>query len=252
MPVLANIYYTHYQGSSSSRPPVILIHGAGSNHLCWPVEIRRLRDATVYAIDLPGHGKSAGTAHHRVSSYQSAIIDFIAQLGHNQAVLVGHSLGAAIALQLALDHPQHVAGLVCISAAASFHIDPTFINLFRLPQTQKKALELLGRFFVPQHGKTNWYPNLLKSLATVRNSLWYADLRATAHFDLREKLSRITTPTLVLAGEEDPLVPISAAVHLVRQLPNARNKAFPQHGHLLMLEDPTGVAHEIQRFYSHL
>ncbi|PKO04520.1 MAG: hypothetical protein CVU41_16450 [Chloroflexi bacterium HGW-Chloroflexi-3] len=252
MPVLANIYYTQYQGSSSSRPPVILIHGAGSNHLCWPAEIRRLRDATVYAIDLPGHGKSAGTAHHLVSSYSSAIIDFIARLGHNRAILVGHSLGAAIALQLALDHPQHIAGLVCISAAASFQIDPTVINLFRLHQTQKKAQELLGRFFVPQHGKTNWYPNLIKSLPTVRNSLWYADLRAAEQFDLRGQLSGITIPTLVLSGEEDPLVPHSNATHLFRQLPNARFKGFPQHGHLLMLEDPTGVAHEIQGFFGEI
>ena len=252
MPVLANIYYTQYQGSSSSRPPVILIHGAGSNHLCWPTEIRRLRGVTVYAIDLPGHGKSPGVAHHRVSSYQAAIIDFIAQLGLNQAVLVGHSLGAAIGLQLALDHPQHVAGLVCISAAASFQIDPTFIDLFRLSQTQKQNLEILNHYFSPKYGKTQWYPNLLKSLPTVRNSLWYADLRATAHFDLREQLSQIFSPTLVLSGEEDPLVPISHATHLARQLPNARFKGFPRHGHLLMLEEPKGVAHEIQRFYSHL
>ena len=252
MPVLANLYYTQYQGGASSRPPVILIHGAGSNHLCWPAEIRRLGDATVYAIDLPGHGKSAGTAYHRVSSYQSAIIDFIAQLGYNHAILVGHSLGAAISLQLALDHPQHVTGLVCISAAASFQIDQTFINLFRLPQTQKKALEILNHYFSPRHGKTQWYPNLLKSLPAVRNSLWYADLRATTHFDLREKLSQIITPTLVLAGEEDPLVPISDVPHLARQLPNARFKGFPQHGHLVMLEDPIGVAHEIQRFYAQL
>jgi pimeloyl-ACP methyl ester carboxylesterase len=252
MPVLANIYYTQYRGVSSSRPPVILIHGAGSNHLCWPAEIRRLRDANVYAIDLPGHGKSAGAAHHRVSSYQSAIIDFIAQLGLNQAVVVGHSLGAAIALQLALDHPQHVAGLVCISAAASFQIDPSFINLFRVSQTQKQTQEILNHYFSPRHGKTQWYPNLLKSLPTVRNSLWYADLRATANFDLRSQLSRITTHTLVLSGEADPLVPVSDTSHLARQLPSAQFKGFPQHGHLLMLEEPKAVAHEIHRFYSHL
>jgi pimeloyl-ACP methyl ester carboxylesterase len=252
MPVLANIYYTQYRGVSSSRPPVILIHGAGSNHLCWPAEIRRLRETTVYAIDLPGHGKSGGTAHHRVSGYQAALINFIAQLGINQAVLVGHSLGAAIALRLALDHPQHVAGLVCISAAASFQIDPTFINLFRLPQTQKRTQEILKNYFAPQYGKTQWYPNLLKSLPTVRNSLWYADLRAATHFDLRSQLSQIFSPTLVLAGEKDQLIPISTAAHLARQLPNASFKGFPQHGHMLMLEEPKGVAYEIHEFYSHL
>ncbi|MDX5319540.1 MAG: alpha/beta hydrolase, partial [Bacteroidota bacterium] len=143
MPILANLYYTQYQGSSSSRPPVILIHGVGSNHLYWPAEIRRLRDANVYAIDLPGHGKSAGTAKHFVSAYQTTLIDFIEQIEHNRAVLIGHSLGAAIALQFTLNNPQHVAGLVCISGGASFNFDPTFINLFRSPKMQKTTLDLL-------------------------------------------------------------------------------------------------------------
>ena len=249
MPFLANLYYTHHQGSSSSRPPVILIHGAGSSHLSWPAEIRRLRDISVYAIDLPGHGKSSGTAYHRVSGYQPALMEFLAQLEINKAVLVGHSLGAAIALQFALDQPQHVAGLVCISAAASFQIDPTLIELFRFSQVQPRALELLALYFAPQHGKSDWYPKLQKSLPTIRNTLWFADLRASEHFDLRSKLSQINTPTLVLSGEEDPLVPISSAAYLTRQLPNGRLVSYPHHGHMLMLEDPVMVAGEVQRFY---
>jgi pimeloyl-ACP methyl ester carboxylesterase len=252
MPVLANIYYTQHQGGSFSRPPVILLHGAGSNHLTWPAEIRRLRDFNVYAIDLPGHGKSEGTAFHHVSGYQSAIIDFIAHLGCNRAMLVGHSLGAAIALQLAADHPQHVAGLVCISAAACFQVDPTLVNLFRNSPVQKRALNLLEIYFAPQHGKTQWYTNLYKSLASIRNSLWYADLRALEQFDLRSQLSEITCPTLVMSGSEDQLVSFSAAVHLARQIPEAHFVGFPKHGHMLMLEDPEGVAGEIQQFYSRL
>ncbi len=252
MPVLANIYYTQHQGGSFSRPPVILLHGAGSNHLSWPAEIRRLRDVNVYAIDLPGHGKSVGTAFHHVSGYQSAIIDFIDQLGRNRAVLVGHSLGAAIALQLAADQPQHVAGLVCISAAACFQVDPTLINLFRNSPVQKSALNLLKIYFAPQHGKSQWYANLFKSLASMRNSLWYADLRAVEQFDLRKELPEITTPTLVMSGSEDPLVSFSSAAHLARQIPNAQFVGFPKHGHMLMLEDPERVAREIQQFYYRL
>ena len=249
MPVLANIYYTHHRGGVPSRPPVILIHGAGSNYLCWPAEIRRLRDVSVYAIDLPGHGNSTGTAHHRVTFYQSAIIDFIAQLGINRAVLVGHSLGAAIGLQLAHDHPEHVAGLVCIAGAASFQIDSSFIDLFRVPQTQKTALELMKTYFAPQCGNQQWFPNLLKSLTTVRNSLWYADLRASEQFDLRSQLSRINTPALVLSGTHDPLVSSSSASYLAHQLPNAELIRFYKHGHMLMLEDPKGVAKDILGFY---
>ena len=252
MPVLANVYYTQYQGSSSSRPPVILIHGVASNHLSWPAEIRRLREKTVYAIDLPGHGKSAGTAKHFVSAYQATLIDFIEQIKHNRAVLIGHSLGAAIALQFALNNPQHVAGLVCISSAASYNFDPTFINLFRSPKMQKTTLELLQAYFAPLHGKAQWYPNLVKSLPTIRTSLWYADFRAAEHFDLRNKLPQIKTPTLVLSGEEDPLVPVSDAAYLARQLPEGRFISYPHHGHMLMLEEPVKIAQAIQRFYINL
>ena len=252
MPILANLYYTQYQGSSSSRPPVILIHGAGSSHLCWPAEIRRLRDANVYAIDLPGHGKSPGTAQHFVAGYQKSLIDFIEELKQNRVFLVGHSLGAAIALRFALDHPQHVAGLVCISSAASFNIDPTFINLFRSPITQKTTLELLQAYFAPQYGNKQWYSNLLKSLPTVRNSLWYADFRASEHFDLRNKLHQIQTPTLVLSGLEDPLVSVFDAAYLARQLPEGKFIPYQHHGHMLMLEDPIRVANQIHRFFMNL
>ena len=252
MPILANIYYAQFKGSSLYRPPLILIHGAGSHHLVWPAEIRRLRATTVFAIDLPGHGKSSGCAYHHVRQYQSSLINLIAALGVNRAVLVGHSLGAAIALQFAHDHPQHVDGLVCLSAAASFQLDPTFVEQFRLPQARKATLELLKAYFEPKHGNRTWYPRFVKSLAEIRNSLWYADLRATATFDLHNNLPHIKTPTLILAGTADPLVSYSSASSLAQQLPNATLNRYNHHGHLLMLEDPKRLAHDIHTFYNSL
>ncbi len=252
MPLLAKLYYTHYRGGGYSRPPLFLIHGAGSNHLVWPAEVRRLKETTVIAIDLPGHGKSPGTAQHRVSGYQEVLINFLAHMDLYQAVFVGHSLGAAIALQFALDHPQHVAGLICIAGAASFQIDPGFVDLFRIPPIQSKNIEQLKTYFAPRHGQTKWFPPLVKSVEGVRNSLWYADFQAASQFDLRTHLSKIKAPTLVMSGSQDPLVPVNTAEYLARKLPHGEFVRFAKHGHLLMLEDPPGVAREIQRFYSTL
>ncbi len=252
MPLLANIYYAQFKGSTSYRPPVILIHGAGSNHLVWPAEIRRLRNTLVLAIDLPGHGKSGGFAYHNVNQYSNTIFNLLEVSGHNRAMLVGHSLGAAIVLQFAHDHPANVAGLVCIAGAASFSLDPTFIDLFRLPQASKSSQELLKAYFQPKHGSGDWYPKLVRNLSGVRNSLWYTDFRASANFDLRKQLSEIKTPALVLAGTEDPLVPFSSSSYLAQQLPNAKLFRYNQHGHLLMLEDPKRVARDILGFYDQL
>lgn len=252
MPIQANIYYAQYKGSKIYRPPVILIHGTGSNHLIWPAEIRRLQNTTVYAIDLPGHGKSNGHAFHEVQQYQSSILNLIEVLGYNRVILVGHSLGAAIALQFAHDHPGNVTGVVCISGAASFPLDPTFVDLFRLSQGNKTGYELLKEYFQPKQGGGNWYPKLLKSITSVRNSLWYTDFRASANFDLRKQLPEIKTPTLVMAGTDDPLVPFSSSSYLAHQLPDAKLVRYPKHGHMLMLENPKKVAGDILTFYNQL
>ena len=252
MPIQANIYYAQYKGSKIYRPPVILIHGAGSNHLVWPAEIRRLQSTTVYAIDLPGHGKSGGHAFHEVQQYQSDILNLIEVLGYNQVVLVGHSLGAAIALQFAHDHPANVAGLVCIAGAASFQLDPTFVNLFRLSQGNKTGLELLKEYFQPKHGDSVWYPKLVNTISSVRNSLWYTDFRASTNFDLRSQLQGVNAPALVLAGTDDPLVSFSSSSYLAYQLPNGKLIRYPKHGHLLMLENPKKVAGDILKFYNQL
>lgn len=252
MPLLANIYYAQFKGSTSYRPPVILIHGAGSDHLVWPAEIRRLRNTCVLAIDLPGHGKSGGYAYHNVKQYSDTILDIIDRLGYNRAVLAGHSLGAAIALQFAIDHPANVAGLVCIAGAASFSLDPTFIDFFLTPQANKSSQELLKVYFQPKVGNGDWYPRLVRNLMEVRNSLWYADFRASANFDLRKQLPEIKTPALVLAGTDDPLVSYSSSSYLAQQLPNGRLVRYNQHGHLLMLEDPKRVAGDIHQFYDQL
>ena len=58
MPVSGNLYYSFHPDKNSEKPPVVLIHGAGSINLSWPSEIRRLLGYNVYAVDLPGHGKS--------------------------------------------------------------------------------------------------------------------------------------------------------------------------------------------------
>jgi pimeloyl-ACP methyl ester carboxylesterase len=248
MPVLANLYYSAFKGSSSSAPPVILIHGAGSQHLIWPLEIRRMSKSNVYAIDLPGHGNSSGLARQKVQAYQNVILDFIYELKREWAVLVGHSLGAAIALQMAADHPAHVAGLVCISAAATFRPNRELTESIRLPQYHKSATVALKNFFKPVSGKDHWYPALEKSIEKLRPALWYSDLRAGENFDIRPRLNEIKAPALVMSGTADPLVPYRDALYLAKQLPAGCFIGFEGNGHMLILEEPARVAAEIKAF----
>ena len=123
MPVAAEIYYSiHADSSGDQRPPVVLIHGAGGTHLFWPSEVRRLAGYRVYSLDLPGHGKSGGRGLQTISAYRQAVCAWLEAVGLHSAVFVGHSMGSAIALTLALDDPEHVLGLGLIGASARLRV----------------------------------------------------------------------------------------------------------------------------------
>ena len=112
MPQTAGIYYCMSQsGQPDHRPPLLLIHGAGACHLCWPAELRRLSGYTVYTLDLPGHGKSAGIGQHTIAAYAAKVIEFLSAMGIYHATLIGHSMGGAIALQAAYEYPNQVSAL---------------------------------------------------------------------------------------------------------------------------------------------
>ena len=121
MPVAAGLYYFAHEVDNFSRPPVILIHGAGGHHLFWPPQIRRLHNQRIFAIDLPGHGKSEGVGHHTIDDYTLEILEFINALNLNAVVLVGHSMGGAIALRFAAQRPLHFQRLVLIDVAGILH-----------------------------------------------------------------------------------------------------------------------------------
>ncbi len=87
------------------RPPLLLIHGAGGTHMHWPAALRRLADWNVYALDLPGHGKSPGPGRDSIAAYCDVVYGVIQALGLERAVLAGHSMGGAIVQEFALHYP---------------------------------------------------------------------------------------------------------------------------------------------------
>src|SRR5512136_2181794 len=106
MPTAAGLHYFLHEGGRRLKPPLVLVHGAGSNHLFWPPDVRRLSGYRVITPDLPGHGKTTGPGRQSIHDYASDIREFITVVGLSRAVFVGHAMGGAICMALALDHPD--------------------------------------------------------------------------------------------------------------------------------------------------
>ena len=133
MPFATSLYYQSFDGQSSTKIPVVLIHGAGGNHLSWPSEIRRLHGYRIYALDLPGHGKSEGIGLQSIDAYAQAVISWVEAINLNKAFFIGHSMGSAIALTLAHRYSEQVIGLGLIGSSTKFPVNPVFphfLNMF--------------------------------------------------------------------------------------------------------------------------
>jgi len=248
MPTAAGIYYAQFDEGRKDEPPIILIHGAGSNHLIWPADIRRLPGQRVLAVDLPGHGKSSGVSQQALSIYADQMVDFLAALGLYQAVFIGHSMGGAIALDLAARHPEQVAGLGLIATGAYLGVDASFLENLSHPVMVPTALHQFQTKAFGPHAAPTLIEQCMQAMKEVRSSVLYGDWRACAKFDLREAVAKIEAPAWVIAGSEDRLTPIAYSHFLAERLPAARLQIIPGAGHMVLVEQPERVAQGLNQF----
>jgi pimeloyl-ACP methyl ester carboxylesterase len=236
MPISAGIHYLFHDGGSPQKPPLVLIHGVACCCLSWPPEIRRLAAGRVFTIDLPGHGKSSGPCFQTVNEYAECLVRFLDAAGIWQAVVVGHSLGAAIALILSIDHPERVAGLGLISAGASLPVAAQILENAATSTTFIKAVRSFqGLMNIPQNtGNIN--DRVFKDLSSVRPTLLHGDLLACDQFKLDVRLSSIHVPVLVICGTNDQFTPPRYSKYLATRIPGASLQTIDEAGHMVMLE----------------
>ena len=257
MPVISDLYssYNTAEGDSG-KPPIILIHGAGGTHLYWPPEIRRMPGHPIYALDLPGHGKSPGRGMQTIDGYSEEVIRWMDQLQSrthiSRAIIGGHSMGGAIALQLALNYPTRVAGLILVGTGARLRVHPTILSDSSNPTTYNKAIHaVLEMAFGPDVN-----PRLVelagKRMFEIRQSVFHDDMVACNAFDCIDSVGAIRKPTLVICGSEDRMTPLRYSQFLAGAIPEAKLKVIPGAGHMVMLQRPQEVADEMREFLASL
>ncbi|HEX8990289.1 MAG TPA: alpha/beta hydrolase [Anaerolineales bacterium] len=245
MPTSAGLYYFAHGASDATRPPIILIHGAGGHHLSWPPQVRRLPGERIFAVDLPGHGKSGGVGRHTIEDYAAAILDFVAALKLSTVVLVGHSMGGAIALRAAIEAPDQMMGLGLLGSAARLRVSSRLLHAAADPAKAAEAVHTVIEYsFAP--GTSPRLKELVEQrMLETRPSVLYGDLLACDAF---EEDAKISIPTLILFGELDRMVSPQAGKALQGQIAGARFETIPEAGHMVMLEQPELVAERMSAF----
>jgi len=248
------VFYTANRRPSDG-PALVLLHGAGGSRLNWPAELRRLGQAclpgvTVYALDLPGHGRSGGEGRDAIEDYAADVIAFFDAIGIEQAAVVGHSMGGAIALTMALDSPERMTGLVLIATGARLRVAPSILE--QISADFEAALDTITRYAWSSDAPTNLVELGRERLRETGPDVLLSDLQACDRFDVMERLGEIDVPTLVVAGSTDRLAPVKYARHLSEYISDAQLAIVEGAGHMVILERPAKVADAIGEFLGHL
>ncbi len=251
MPVIelsgTSLFYARYGNGRSLA--VLLLHGAGGSHLDWPTGLRRpegMPDTAVYAPDLPGHGRSPSPGRNSISAYADVISEFITALGLTRVALVGHSMGGAIALELALRQLPQVVALALLATGA------------RLPVAEAILTQSISNFaavteFITRHAWAAHVPEAARQVALMRlrqtsAEVLHGDFIACNQFDARGRLAEIGVPVLVIGADEDKMTPPRFSQYLAEHIPGAALLLLPQTGHMLTLEREVEVATAVRDF----
>jgi pimeloyl-ACP methyl ester carboxylesterase len=238
----------HYLHTGPTTPPdvppplgegplFLFVHAAGSTAGMWRAQLAGLAGtASAVAPDLPGHGRSAGVEGlASVEAYATLLADFAQALGLRRFVLVGRSMGGAVAQVFATRHPERLAGLVLVCTTRRFVLAEDRLAVLRDVVRGRLPQQFTTETFSPSTGmdlmREAWTEQV-KTDPRVR----YGDMRACQAFDGAPLAAAIHTPTLVVAGADDQVTPVGQAEELARGIAGARLEVLPQAGHQLPLE----------------
>jgi pimeloyl-ACP methyl ester carboxylesterase len=222
---------------------LIFLHGSGGCRESWHHQVRFFADSE--AVDLPGHPE--GEPRTSIGGYVKWLRGYIRERNYGDVVLVGHSLGGAIAFLYALEHPDDLRGIVSVGSGARLRVNPMFL------QGLEKALENPALFLEFHRANMERVEPELAEILTRRAvengpAVTLNDLRACDAFDIMDRLGEISVPVLALCGSDDVMTPPKYSHFLAERIPGTRAVVIPGGTHMVFAEKPEEVNSAIEEF----
>ena len=241
-------------------PALVLIHGAGDSSAVWEKQTAYFsKSHQVLAVDLPGHGarvREPGMDRHE--KYAQEVCRIMDQQSISKAVVAGHSMGGAVALTMALEHPDRLQGLILVATGARMKMRPDFL------EEARKTAEIYGSevpsatHIIPVEQMvhpaipTDVVQWLKDRIGRASAQATYADFQANNNFDVMNRLGEIRTPTLVVGGSDDRMAPRKFAEFLANGIPGARLEMLDPCGHYPQVEQEEAFNRAVELFVASL
>jgi poly(3-hydroxyoctanoate) depolymerase len=241
-------------------PPLLLINGLGASLEMWRPFVRGLRGRELVAFDLPGTGQSSRARWPmRMNELARLAADVLTRLGHARVDVLGYSLGGLLAQELAHRAPERVDRLILGATAPGVpSVPPNPLVSLLMLSPARYYNRRLAEWIVPviAGGRTASDRGVLRAglderLAQPPTPVGYLhQLYSVMGWSSHPWLRRLRQPTLVVHGDEDPVVPLINARYMARVIPNGRLHVIRGGGHLFLFDQPHSAVPAIEDFLS--
>lgn len=244
---------THAPG----RPWVVFLHGAGSSHLAWALQTRALAydGWNVLAPDLPGHFLSSGAPIADIGGQAQFVLSLLRSLGATRVVLVGHSMGGLIALEMARIDPEAVAAIAFVATAAAIPVNDWLINCAATDEELAFSSMTSWAHGAKSHLNDNTWPGAahigfgIDSMRLNATGSLAIDLKACAAYrGGAEAAANLGCPTLCVFARADRMTPLRQGLKLAELLPNNETIIVEDCGHTIPTEAPRVLNAALRRF----
>ncbi|HVL34591.1 MAG TPA: alpha/beta hydrolase [Burkholderiales bacterium] len=247
--------YTAAHALDPKKPAMVFIHGAGLDHSSFGLQSRYFgyHGWNVLALDLPGHGRSEGPAIASIAGMADWLFRGLDFLEIERASLVGHSMGALVALEAAQRHGARVARVACLGVAYPMKVSEAFLGAAQRNDHAAYDMETIWGHApqVPLGGNPNpgmWmYGDMLARLRRLAPGVLYNDLKACDEY--RSDFSGVRCPVLLVLGRRDMMTPPRGAAAL-QKMPSATTVLVELSGHSLMAEAPDATLDALIGFFA--
>lgn len=228
-------------------PTIVFLHGASLDHTVWTLQTRYFahHGRNVLAVDLPGHGRSAGPVLGSIPALAEWVVRLLDAAQVERAALVGHSMGALIALEAAARAPARVWALALLGVAARMPVHGDLLAAAN--EGRHEAIDLIASwgFGRRAHFGGAQAPGLwmlgggVRLFEHAQSGVLGRDLAACNDYKTAlDAAAKVTCPVLLLLGEIDRMTPPPAARELAARIADSRMVVLPGTGHMMMIEQP--------------
>lgn len=249
MKVKANDIELYFE-ESGEGDPIIFVHGWMEDYSMWSSQIEYFsREHRVIAYDQRGHGRSDKPEKgYSIRTLSDDLYSFTQNLNIERFTLIGHSMGGMTAMVFALDHPEKISRLILIGTDAKSTLSLR-IMLWTLLHVLPYSTFAEGsdiKYFKPSEKMKKEATE--RALRTPKYAAYECFKEFCTNYDIRDRVSGIKVPTLIIVGDKDNLTPIKLSQYMNRQIKGSKLIIIPDSKHMPMIEKPEKVNAIIDEF----